>query len=452
MRSRRNTKKIRFDMVNGFRKADGSVLPFIAFSMAVVVACVAFSVDVTRNIVAVRKLEFAADAAGLYAYAHGVSADGTYNATTANSNMASALSVPNGATTLPWNEAPSGPQSSQGPWNTAVAIDGSDVSFVQNPADSQETFLRLTARRQGTDALKQFFMPAIRAFDTLGSSTTTTAQTTVEPYRTTEIVGQPACRIGMGAPRTGQSVSDLAGFAVFPLAISNVQFQPASSPTVTNKNYVIDLISSQNLTASALPFHMQAAFVNVGSSGGTVTYYGSGQGNQAIDQLISLLKYFYAQPDGNATSPQAVERGISIPAFDAADATFTTRKTALINVLQQLQTAPRTLILPVVASAPQAFPASLKVVGFARMSIVQLVNTAGDDFAITLKIEDSVALPNATCGNNLVSIPQMTGATMPPAVSPFRNRTYASNNNSLSVRQRGVVLAPALSPRDLKAS
>lgn len=451
MRFRRNSKKQTLLTQRGPRIAGGSVLPFIAFSMAVVVASVAFSIDLTRNIVAVRKLQFAADAAGLYAYAHAVSPDGTYDASSANSNMMAALGDPNGSSSAPWNDAPVGPQSLQGPWNTSVTIDSTDVAFVQNPADQQETFLRLTTRRQGADALKQFFAPAMNAFASVGSSNATVSNTTVAPFRTAEIVGQPACRVGAGAPRTGPTTSPLAGFATFPLALSNVQFQPASSVSETNKNYIIDVVSSQNLSPSASPFHIQGSFVNDGSSGGGLTYYGDGQGNQAIDQLISLFKYFYAQPDSAAVLPQIVERGVQIPAFDTANATFLTRKQAVVNALSQVQVG-TTLILPVVAKAPASFPSSVQVVGFARMSVVRLVNPARNDFAITLRMEDSVPVPNATCANNLVAIPQQSGAVMPAAVSPFQNRSYQSNTNSLSVRPRGVLMAPALSPRDLKAS
>src|SRR5579883_1354344 len=142
MSSPRNTSD-RTGRPTGYRAANarGSVLPLVAFALLIIVACLGFSIDVMRNFLAVRKLQFAADAASLYGCSRATNADGSYSIASAKANMASAVLEAGGSRGGAWNFAPAGPANYKAPqnitlnrlWNTGVTFSESDVAFVSNP-------------------------------------------------------------------------------------------------------------------------------------------------------------------------------------------------------------------------------------------------------------------------------------------------------------------------------
>jgi hypothetical protein len=287
-------------------------------------------------------------------------------------------------------------------------------------------------------------MPALSAAASLGGKPAAGA-TTVSPTRTVEVIGQPATRIGAGAPvSTGTTASP---FALFPIAISNVQFAQAAQPGTATTRYTIDLPTSQSGKAPAQPSHLKASFVNLDNTGSGNQYYGAGQGNLAIDQLIGLIKYFSAVSDVSAIPPAAVERGVSVTSFDPADPIFVQRKQAIVSTLAKVVPG-KTLLLPVVQLDP-VLAGQNQVVGFARFNLVSAVNAAGNDFALVVDIGESVPERNASARDGMATIPAMTGALMPPPQAPFTPRSYQFDSNAVSIRPRGVVLAPAGSPRKL---
>lgn len=435
------------------RTKAGSVLPFVACCLLLIAAYLGFAVDLTRNLVAVRKAEFAADAAALYAYTMATNSDGTYSSLTAHSNMAAAISEPNGTgpnSAAAWNEAPVGPISDTGPWNNGVTFNAADdMAFVPNAGDTTEEFLQLTARRQGPDALRQIFMPAIYAATASGA---TSAPNKIVSYnRLVEIVGQPATRVGAGVPRAQSDINVFTGFACFPLAISNAQFSAAANTTAPIK-YVVDLVTSADTPAPALAGHIKGCFVNDGPGAGVVSgaYYGSAQTSPGLDQLVGLIKYFNGIVDASAVPPSAVERGAALAAFDPAQSTFQLRKTEVMTALNQVKKG-QFLIVPVIAADP-VFGSPNTVVGFARMEVVQLVTTAANvptSIAVELNVGASVVMRNTTTGS-LAAIPTVTGTMVPAPVAPFLGRRYDAASNTLAKSQRGLVLAPTLSPRFLR--
>ncbi len=432
----------------------GSVAPFVAFSLLLVVAYVGFSTDVMRNFLCVRKLQFAADSAACYAYSCACNADGSYAPDQAKANMSAALAQCGSLDSQPWNSAPSGPSDRQSAWESGVCFSGADISFVNNPNpdDRSELFLDVTARREGDDALRQFFLPAIYALNSL--SGVPAGADLAKPYRQSEAVGQPASRIGQGPPpgRNDARALALSGFAVLPLAISNVQFETAAYPGQTRTTYVVDLFDSKSpqLLQPALPGHFKGCFVNVASRGGGAGYYGDAQGNLAIDQLIGLVKYFSPSADASAVPPAAVERGSKLSAFDPADPVFLTRKAGFLSALRQMPSG-RYFIVPVLSGDP-SFSSLNEVVGFARLRLLQILNQGGTELSPVFEIGESVPVKNACHANGVAALaPASVGTPMPAPVRPFVDRSTDTVSNFLSTRPRGVVLAPALSPRRLLA-
>lgn len=427
------------------RSRRAAVLPFFVVGLLVLVAFLSFAVDVMRNILAVQQLEFAAEAAALHAYAQSANGDGSYTAAQAMQNMQDALASSSGS--APWNTAQSGPEELNGAYESGVSIDSSDISFPQNPLDANEIFLRVTARRQGQDALRFFFLPAIYAMDFLASGQIPASSKSAEPYRTIEVMGQPASRIGAGSPRgSANSQGRLSGFAVLPIAISYSQFQQASSASESNQNYQIDLLDSSNPSPALSAGHIRGSFVNITATGDNLTYYGDGQGNNAISNLVSSWKYFYLGEEQGAIAPALVERGSQLNCFDVGDSVFQVRKQEVVDALKQVPT--RYFILPVIDSDPSA-TAKKTVVGFARFKLVRAVDTTGSKFDFVFQIVDSVVLPNASCAPGISSIPANSRRTMPAPQKggPFDSRIYSPDQDGFSQRPRGVVLAPVLSPR-----
>lgn len=430
----------------------GAVMPFVVVSMLVLIAFLGVSVDMMRSVYTVRRLQFALDAAALHAYSYAASDTVAYD----TARMQTAIQDPNGSAGGAWNDAPAGGTDRSSPARTDVLVNPSEMVLVENPEDQSERFLQLIGRRQGQDGLRFAFLPALYTMDAMSGGAVPAEAQGMEPARITEVIGQPATRIGAGPPRGGassQRQADLQGFASFPLAISNQQFLAASLPNEPRVTYTIDLVQSTDPPAAAQPGHIKGAFVNVS---GTAAAYGGGQGNVALDQLDRLAKYFWAAADASALAPYVVERGSQIRAFDPADALFQSRRAQLFVTLTQVPVG-RHYIIPVLRNDPN-FAGPNEVVGFARLRINRIVGvnpgTGSQEFSIIADIGQSVPVRNTASGGGLsTTFPNPNnGALMPAPVNPFADRQWNQAANSISVRNRGVVLSPALSPRKLTPS
>jgi hypothetical protein len=412
-------------------------------------AALAFAIDINRNIAAVQKLQFAAESAALDAYAQVMNIDGTISGDNGFNNARTAISRSHGGS--PWNSAPLGPvnKAAGGPYDGGVTIQDGDISFVNNPSDAGERLLQVTARRSGAEALQYFFVPAIHAVDVMfGGSVPQQAQT-ASPYRTIEVIGAPASRIGKGAPRNVASPSANAGWATFPLAISYAQFLAASSPGRAATSYTIDVLdSTAPYNGSAQANHIRGAFVNLVASGGAGVYYGGGAGNPAITELLETLRYFSPTVTANETPPGIVERGSQVAVFDSGDPTFTNRIGSFTLALRDLQVG-RYFIVPVISADP-VVNSRATVMGFALMRLDSASTTGNNRIAIQFTIGPSLPVRNAT-SSMVASVPSVTGAQLPPppATGPFANRVYDIANNAVSARYNGVAFAPVTSPRAL---
>jgi hypothetical protein len=445
------------------RSNSGSILPMVAIAMPLIVALLAFAIDMSRNVATVRKLQFAADAAALYAASFGANADGSYDGNSAQANMLNALSDVNGGTGLVWNSAPSGTIGAQsGDEQAGVLFSDADLSLVANPADGQEKFVQVKARRDGNDALGQLISPAINALHNLGGQFTP-GPSSVSTYRIAEAIGQPASKVGAAPPKSNavNASRSLAPFAVFPMAISNAQFLAASSPSQATNDYTCDVVTPAGLAQAVLPAHLRLAFINVAPSGSTGTPYGAGQGNLAIDQLVGTLRYF-GTAAGSTVLPAAVERGVSMSAFNPTDPVFVSRQSDISSAFSQIPIG-QWLVMPVLAGDP-SFSNSNKVVGFARMQLRQGLTSTPNGYVVTLRIGESIPLRNVSSANYATIqsglSPAGTGSSGSPAgtnafsvlpapVAPFIPRAFDPGNNSIAVRPRGVVMAAVVSPRRL---
>ncbi len=201
----------------GLRSQGGSLMPFIAVSVILLMGTAGIVTDLMRNFQAVRELKYAAQATALYALSLSTTAAGVFSQTA----VQNAILAP----TTNWsNNAQIGPSQSNGTWTAPVLFGSGDISLVPNPADNSESFLRLTARRQGATSLAQFFLPLL--FSGLNSALPQSIKT-FDTAQTVEVLGQPATRIGAGPPPgalTNARASDLYGYAALPLAISSQGF------------------------------------------------------------------------------------------------------------------------------------------------------------------------------------------------------------------------------------
>ncbi|PWT94940.1 MAG: hypothetical protein C5B53_12150 [Candidatus Melainabacteria bacterium] len=426
----------------------GSILPFAAFALVLIAAFVSFSFDIMRNVYAVRKLDYAAESAALYAYSNATAADGSYSRAAAQTNMTNAL-LSNGV--APINTAPAGPNNWSDPFESPVTFAAQDIVFNSNPSDQSELLLRVTARRDGADALNMFFLPATYLGKLMQGQNAPQDAYVARPTRTEEIIGQPASRIGPGAPgNAGQNGSSpFIGAAVFPLAISNTQFSLAAIPSETRSNYIIDLPTAASVPSSpAAAGHLRGYFVNLATKQGSSLYYDNAFGSGDVTNLLQLLSYFSSPNSATSLPPALVERGSLIGTFDPAGVNFQSRLSALVSALQQLPLG-HFYILPVLAG-DSTFSGRMPVVGFARMQLVQVTSPSNGQLQLIFAIGESVPVRNAVASEGYAMIPQMqAGNFLPAAVSPFTARPFDPINNSVAARPRGVALAPSLSPRRL---
>jgi hypothetical protein len=425
------------------------MLPLVMVATLLLVAYLAFAIDVQRNIFAVQQLQFAAESAALDAYAQLLNKDGTIPGDNGLGNAQTAVAASHGAS--PWNQAPLGPPNGDrfGPFNGGVSIDGADVTFDSNPQDTSEAVLRVTARRQGNEALRFFFLPAIFAINAMSGGSVPADAQTASPYRTIEVIGAPASRIGAGSPRNVASPSAMAGWATLPIALSYSQFLNASTadPSTFSTPYVVDLLNSTSPYPPAAGNRIRGAFVNVFPNGTGSAYYGDGQGNPAIDQLLQTWRYFGIAVSANEVPPAVVERGSQIAVFDSGDTTFQSRKAEIQAVLNTVQKG-RDYIVPIVAADP-VVNSRATVVGFALMRLDQAIN-GSNQIAFQFSLSPSFPVRNATSSQS-AAVPSVTGTSLPAPVAngPFANRTFDLQNNAVSTRYRGVALAPVTSPRSM---
>ncbi len=171
-------------------------MPFVVFTLIVSMAFLGMAVDVMRTVHAASAIQYASQASALYSYQYAFNPNGSLKSGRFEDNVLQELQVAGGASGAPWNLAPSGPN---GPANqTAVEFDASDVTVLKNPNDAGDYFLQVRARRDGTNGLTMYFLPAIFAFNSLLGLPVPSNLRQANPFRTTEVVVQPARRVGAG--------------------------------------------------------------------------------------------------------------------------------------------------------------------------------------------------------------------------------------------------------------
>lgn len=436
------------------RRQRGAILPFVVFTLLVSMAFLGLAVDVMRTIHAASAIQYASQASALYSYQYAFNPNGTLKSGRFENNVLQELQVAGGSNGVAWNLAPSGPN---GPaTQSPVEFDASDVSVLQNPNDAGDYFLQVRARRDGTNGLTMYFLPAIFSLNSILGLPVPPNLRQANPFRTTEVIVQPATRIGAGLSNNMspiQADSRQIGVATFPLAISNKQFAVASQSSQALTSYTVDLVSSK-VPGVAAADHIQGAFVNVYGTGG-LQYYGAGQGNVALNQLYGTLSYFSNANAANALPPAVVERGSKVSAFDPSDPIYQQQAQTLLT--PRVKTVPigsgAFYILPVIGDNPSFGGAVNKVVGFARMALTA-VNVDGNGVVTSFKctIGESYPMANASVGTALASVPSVSGNPIPslsPGEQEFAPRSFDGASNSIAARPRGVVMAPALSPRSI---
>jgi hypothetical protein len=429
-------------------------MPFVAMSLCLLLITAGISVDLMRAFECIHQLEFGAQTAALYGLSYSTNPNGSFSTGQAQTNILGAISV---VANNAWNVAQAGAQNATG----SKPVNFAPTQFVPNPLDPTEFFVQVTAQCIGANALQPFFIPLAY----VGISGGIPAPVQQESLSSTvEVLGQPATRIGYGAPlgsAPGTRAGDLMGFATLPIAISNVQFAPITAAGQTTTTYTIDLVTSTSAeyTGPAPAGHIKGCLVNVAGTGNGNNFYGPAQGEIGIDQLEALLTYFGATSDQQAIAPAVVEQGSSLSGFDAANANNPPADVQeLYNALSTLPAppniaAPHAYIIPVLAQDP-SFTANNQVVGFAYLNLdtafVQATNSTTLN-TLTVDIATSVPVRNASSATGYSSIPGNTGNLMPAPLpgSPFLPRTVDPTSNGITIRPRSIVLAPAVSPRQL---
>lgn len=434
-------------------KISGSVMPLIAISSFLLLGVVGICTDLMRDFETVQQLEFAAQSAALYGLSLATNSDGSYTVTSAQNNITTGI---NTAASLAWNSAQSGPQNQV--WSQPITFAGSDIKFVSNPNpnDASEFFVDLTAKRNGSDALIHFFLPAL--YTALPLTRSPNPLSTFSTSQTVEVLGQPSSRIGAAVPaaqQTGQRSLQLTGFAAMPLAISNQQFSGiALNSASVGSTYTVDFISSQSAeyTGAAPAGHIKGCFVNV-APGANGSFYGTAISDSDISQFEGLLNYFGAASHQQTVPPNMVERGSQLNAFDPASASFIARQSDISQTLSQLPLQ-KFYIIPVLLNDPTfsggngtAITGNV-VAGFAWL---RLVSISPSTLTATFQVGQSIPVRNATAATGFTTAGFSAGNLnlLPPPVSPFTPRTVDPSSGGMSVRPAGVVLAPAISPRQL---
>jgi len=424
------------------RNRRGSIAPFVALAILFIVGMMAITFDLSRDLQCVRQLEFAAERAAMYGLSQSTDAD--TSVTQLQNNISSAI---HNATL--WNSAYAGPSNpaDKTQWSKPVVAD--DVQFVPNPANSSDpndVFVQVTVGRRGPDSLTRFFVPMLYAPKMLQGGIVPDTARHANIKRVMEVVSQPASRIGPG-PERGTLTSPPAGWATFPLALSNTQFRAACNVANNQTTYTVDFVSSSN--PSVLSGHIAGCLTNVTATGDNLQYYGDGQGAVAYAQLDQSLQYFRDAAVGNTLAPGVVERGSKLAAYDPASVTFKQQQSQIFKDLNALVTSQplHTFIVPVIAQNPNFNGGTINtVVGFARLQLVSFTNNGGA-FSAVVKLKESVSVRNASCANGLACIPPVTQALMAAPVAPFATRVVDVQTQGMTALPHGLAMAPSLSPR-----
>jgi hypothetical protein len=411
---------------------------------------VGICVDLQRDFQAAAELSFAAQTAAIYGLSMSTNADGSYTLAGAENNISAAVQSAYASA----NSAQSGPQSNSNnsSWSAPVVFAQTDVNFVQNPnpSDTNDLFVQLTASRSNENALKQFFLPLLSTTLT-GSANANLPLSQINSKQIVEVIAQPATRIGAGSlsPTAGSRAAELALFATFPLAISNQQFAQIANNSQTGSNYTIDLVNSSTVGNTAAPGHLKGAFVNLAMADAQT--YAAAQGDVAINQLEGLLSYYHAFSLEQTLAPAMVETGSQLNAFNSADFAFSNRQAEINQVVSSVPSN-RYYIIPVIANDP-SFGTSNQVVGFARLLIsgAAIINK-GQVVGIPVQLGESIPVRNAVAAAGISSFDPTGQSFLPAPVFPFQPRQLDTVSGGITARNRGVVMAPCPSPRQIKAS
>ena len=454
------------------RGASAAVLPLVAFIIVLGVAFMAFSVDVMRTAYASSAVRYGAEAAALGAFSASLTRpEQIFNRSQAEANIRQTIGQASGAIdNFAWNKAPYGPDSSvQGSAaaESALRFDASDVTIVNNPnsADSGDYFLQVRGRRDGSDALKLFFLPLIYAFsggpsgDGLPGPAVPPESRSASPHRLVEVIAQPASRIGAGVPRGSSSGRDLdlSGFATLPVALSNLQFRQLADPNASLSTASYQLTLAPSATSTSTTNIIRGALVNLTRSSSSLNYYNDASSNVSVNQLLANLAYFSPAISASEIPSALVERGSHLSAFNLSSSSSlfssATVQQQLLTQLQKLQVG-RSYIFPVLANDPNFVASSQgnEVVGFARLRLLATPLVFDQSIALTVMLEpDSVALRNASFANAKAVVPSSSSsaaeAMLPAPVAPFSARRLLSDGIGISTRPHSVVMAPSLSPR-----
>lgn len=433
-----------------FRSGRGSILPLIAFLLALSMAFLALTIDVMRTVYTCDKLRAAVESAGLAAMCQAGNTTGTAYDATARNNVIYRLQELGGSTGPAWNQAPAGPDSTGSPFDTDITFDtGSPDLFYPNPDDPREFFLRVTARRDGADSLSMFFLPAIYAFNTWAGLPVPPGLSRVTPSASVEVISQPARRIGAGLANSSlaQAADSFSRTATFPLAVGIGGFETARSTTGWQP---VNLVSS-TAGATTSPA-LKCAFVNVArNQSGTGEYHGQASGSSAVDELMALMDYFNVNPPSSALAPGVVEKESMLSAFDPSAAEFKNMvDNGQLPLRLQALDGSQYLVVPVVLESPTGTANQrLSVAGFARLRL-RLVSVTSSQLNLEAEIGEAAPVCNATVGDGSFYTGPARAINADTALFAQRiDPGITVDSLALAPRQRGIVLAPSISPRPL---
>jgi hypothetical protein len=414
----------------------------------------AVSVDVMRTIHCASILQNSAQSAALFALRGAFTDDGELKPGPVENNIAQALSEVNGSTGSAWFAAPAGPSDDGSLAQTPVSFEPQDMSVSANgnTGNSGDLLLTLKARRDGADGLKLKFLPFIYGFNSMLGQPIPQGIDKANPYRVAEVCLQPATRIGAGNDGSSGLVrSNFANpqsCAAFPIALSNIQWQTAAQPSQTNLIYTIKIAGSKSGTSTTSANEISGCFVNLTKSGNS-DYYGAAAGSLAVSQLYENLAAF--SNESPASPSAAVEKDSRVSAFDSNSQEFTSRAqqiAARLNKTASLQPG-RFYILPVLAQNPLVNQKN-RVMGFSRMRLIRATFDATDNsISLQMEIGQSRPMANASIGTRLAAIPATNGATIQPSDSTLNFAPRSFTQGGLAAMPRGMVMAPALSPRSI---
>ncbi len=436
------------------RLPSGATMPFVIFSFAVTIAMLAIAVDIMRTIYCTSILQNSAQSAGLYALRQAFNDDGEMKAGQPDSNIVDGLNTINGGSGSAWFAAPAGPSDDGTHGQTPVFFQAGDVTVTNagNGNNAGDLLLTVKARRDGADALKLKFLPLIYAFGSLPGVSVPSGVDLANPYRVAEICLQPATRIGAGEANNSTLLrSNFANqriCASFPLALSNVQWQAAAQPAQTNLLYTIKIAGSKSGNSASSANEISGCFVNLTPSG-DANYYGGAAGNLSVSQLYDNLAAFSG--DSPSAPSAAVERDSHVFAFDADAQEFTSRAQQIAARLNKLTTVQpnRFYTLPVIEQNPLVTQKN-HVIGFSRMRLVKAVfDPTNNSISLQMEIGQSRPMANASVGTQLAAIPTTNGTAIQASTGTTLFTPRSFGQDGLAALPRGMVMAPALSPRSI---